>query len=219
MYARSRRLESEKLMISASHFEIDADGWSGNVTRIPSPNFDARPNQAQIELLVIHNISLPPGQFGGRYVCDLFTNQLDCNAHPYFAQLRDMRVSAHFLILRDGAVMQFVSANDRAWHAGASTFAGRERCNDFSIGIELEGSDFEPFEAVQYVVLARLTSALRRRYPLIAVAGHEHIAPGRKTDPGPYFDWMRYENECRQQMRLEKSGNENSKPFQFFAIL
>ena len=203
----------------SSRFTISEDGWCSNATRIPSPNFDARPDQIQIDLLVIHNISLPPGQFGGRHVCDLFTNQLDCDAHPYFAQLRDMRVSAHFLVLRDGTVMQFVSANDRAWHAGASSFAGRERCNDFSIGIELEGTDFEPFEAIQYAALAQLTCALRMRYPLAAVVGHEHIAPGRKTDPGPYFDWVRYEKECTQKMQAEKTGSQILKPFHFFAIL
>lgn len=206
-------------MMGSSPFEISADGWCSNLTRMPSANFDARPEQSPIDLLVIHNISLPPGQFGGRYVCDLFTNRLDCDAHPYFAQLRDLRVSAHFLILRDGAVIQFVSANDRAWHAGASSFAGRERCNDFSIGIELEGTDDEPFEAMQYSVLAELTCALRRRYPLVAVTGHEHIAPGRKTDPGPCFDWVRYEQACRQSMKSRTNGSENLNPFHFIAIL
>jgi N-acetyl-anhydromuramoyl-L-alanine amidase len=142
-----------------------------------------------VELLVIHNISLPPGEFGGPYIADLFGNRLDCDAHPYFDQLRNLHVSAHFLIRRDGTVMQFVSANDRAWHAGASSFCGRERCNDFSIGIELEGSDFVAFEAAQYDALTALTCALQERYPLSHVQGHEHIAPGRKTDPGPFFDW------------------------------
>lgn len=170
-------------------FVIGTDGWSSGVTRMPSPNFDSRAPGTTIDLLVIHNISLPPGQFGGPYIADLFGNRLDCDAHPYFDQLRTLRVSAHFLIRRDGSVIQFVSANDRAWHAGASTFCGRERCNDFSIGIELEGTDFEPFEPAQYEALVRLTQALRARYSLSAVAGHEHIAPGRKTDPGPYFDW------------------------------
>src|SRR5438876_9996349 len=126
--------------MQAGGFEIAADGWSSQVTRMPSPNCDARPAGTDISLLVIHNISLPPGQFGGGYIPDLFTNQLDCNAHPYFEQLRPLRVSAHFLIGRDGAVMQFVSANERAWHAGASSFGGRERCNDFSIGIDIEGT-------------------------------------------------------------------------------
>jgi AmpD protein len=151
-----------------------------------------------IDLLVIHNISLPPGQFGGPFIADLFTNCLNCDADPYFEQLRAMRVSAHFLIRRDGQLMQFVSAEARAWHAGASSFQGRERCNDFSIGIELEGSDFVPFEQRQYDSLAALTCALQQRYPLKHVAGHEHIAPGRKTDPGPFFDWNIY------RQRVEK---------------
>lgn len=173
-------------------FRIDDDGWCSGVTRMPSPNFDARAPGTDIRLLVIHNISLPPGKYGGPFIADLFTNRLDCDAHPYFDQLRTMRVSAHFLIRRDGEVMQFVSANDRAWHAGASSFCGQERCNDFSIGIELEGTDFEPFAPIQYDGLAELTHALRSRYPLADVAGHEHIAPGRKTDPGPFFDWDHY---------------------------
>jgi len=175
-----------------THFHIGADGWCGEALHEPSPNFDARPEEAKLDLLVIHNISLPPGQFGGPYIVDLFCNRLDHDAHPYFDQLRALRVSAHFLIRRDGAVVQFVSANDRAWHAGVSNFCGRERCNDFSIGIELEGTDFESFELVQYDTLAGLTSALQNRYQLADVAGHDHIAPGRKTDPGPFFDWARY---------------------------
>lgn len=180
-------------------FLIGADGWAGEALRMPSPNFDARAPGTQIDLLVIHNISLPPGQFGGPFIADLFGNCLDCDAHPYFDQLRALRVSAHFLIRRDGSVMQFVSANDRAWHAGVSSFCGRERCNDFSIGIELEGTDFAPFEPAQYETLAALTLALRARYPLTDVAGHEHIAPGRKTDPGPFFDWEHYRKSLIQQ--------------------
>ncbi|HEX7636663.1 MAG TPA: 1,6-anhydro-N-acetylmuramyl-L-alanine amidase AmpD [Noviherbaspirillum sp.] len=179
-------------------FAINADGWSSGVERMPSPNFDARAACIAVDLLVIHNISLPPGQFGGPYIADLFGNRLDCDAHPYFHQLRTLKVSAHFLIRRDGRVTQFVSANDRAWHAGVSSFRGRERCNDFSIGIELEGTDFEPFEAAQYEVLAALTQALRARYPLADVAGHEHIAPGRKTDPGSFFDWALYRKSLIQ---------------------
>jgi AmpD protein len=174
-------------------FAIDADGWCHDAQHVRSPNFDARTSDTSPDLLVIHNISLPPGQFGGPYITDLFCNRLDCDLHPYFDRLRDLRVSSHFLILRDGAVVQFVSANDRAWHAGASSFNGRERCNDFAIGIELEGTDFDSFDDRQYAVLAELTAALQQRYPLTAVAGHEHIAPGRKTDPGPFFDWMRYQ--------------------------
>lgn len=174
--------------------EFEANGWCHQATPVPSPNFDARPNLSAgtISLLVIHNISLPPGQFGGDCIADLFTNKLDCDAHPYFDQLRAVRVSAHFLIRRDGALLQFVSTQDRAWHAGVSVFAGHTVCNDFSIGVELEGTDFEPFSATQYITLAALTLALRVRYPLQDIAGHEHIAPGRKTDPGPFFDWNHY---------------------------
>ena len=174
-------------------FQIGANGWAADVVRLPSPNFDQRAEGMEIALLVIHNISLPPGQFGGPFIADLFLNQLDYDVHPYFDQLKPLRVSAHFLIRRDGMVMQFVSANDRAWHAGASSFCGQERCNDFSIGIELEGTDFEPFEPAQYAALALLTDALRQAYPLRHVAGHEQIAPGRKTDPGPFFDWADYQ--------------------------
>ncbi len=185
-----------------SRFHLGDDGWSSGVQRLPSPNFDARATDVKIDLLVIHNISLPPGQFGGSYIADLFTNRLDCDAHPYFDQLRNMRVSAHFLIRRDGRVVQFVSTNDRAWHAGASSFCGRERCNDFSIGIELEGTDFEAFEAAQYDALVDLTHALQTRYPLTDVVGHEHVAPGRKTDPGPFFDWDDYHKSLIQKTPL-----------------
>lgn len=182
-----------------TRFLIGEDGWSSGVDRVPSPNCDVRAADTEINLLVIHNISLPPGQFGGSYIADLFCNKLDCDAHPYFDQLRALRVSAHFLIRRNGEVMQFVSTNDRAWHAGVSSFCGRERCNDFSVGIELEGTDFEPFEPIQYEVLAELTHALRARHPLTDVAGHEHIAPGRKTDPGPFFDWKHYRKSLIQK--------------------
>lgn len=175
-----------------NRFLIEDDGWCSGVAREPSPNFDVRPEGTVVDLLVIHNISLPPENFGGPYIADLFCNRLDCDVHPYFDKLRTLTVSAHFLIRRDGSVVQFVSTLQRAWHAGLSSFRGRERCNDFSIGIELEGSDFEPFAAPQYNTLADLTLALQTRHPLDAVAGHEHIAPGRKTDPGPFFDWTRY---------------------------
>jgi AmpD protein len=142
-----------------------------------------------IDLLVVHNISLPPRCYGGQAIIDLFTNRLDCAAHPYFEQLRGLRVSAHFLIRRDGTLLQFVPCAKRAWHAGVSSHLGRERCNDFSIGVELEGSDFDPFEPAQYGMLVELTRTLRTRYPIDHLAGHSDIAPGRKTDPGPYFDW------------------------------
>lgn len=182
----------------AQPFRIDADGWAEGVLREPSPNFDLRAEGTAIDLLVVHNISLPPGQFGGPFITDLFMNRLDYDADPYFDQLRPLRVSAHFLIRRNGEVVQFVSANHRAWHAGASNFCGQERCNDFSIGIELEGTDDQPFENAQYEALAALTMALEVAYPLKNVTGHEHIAPGRKTDPGPFFDWARYARQYRQ---------------------
>ena len=182
----------------ASPFKINADGWCEGSDWRPSSNCDTRPEGCAISLLLIHNISLPPDQFGGPYIADLFGNRLDYDAHPYFEQLRPLRVSAHFLIRRDGSVMQFVSTDARAWHAGVSAFAGRERCNDFSIGIEMEGSDFRPFEDAQYAALVQLTNALLVRYPLADLAGHEHVAPGRKTDPGPYFDWLRYRESLAQ---------------------
>ncbi len=182
-----------------SLFRIDAEGWCHGAQHIPSPNFDARPEGVAIDLLVVHNISLPPGEFGGPYIEGLFTNTLDCDRHPYFDRLRALQVSAHFLIRRDGRLMQFVPTTARAWHAGVSCFEERTRCNDFSIGVELEGCDDQAFEAAQYAVLAELTAALRARHPLAAVAGHEHIAPGRKTDPGPYFDWARYRKSLIQQ--------------------
>ena len=172
--------------------DVDDDGWLVGVRRCPSPNCDARPPDAAIELLVIHNISLPPGVFGGGTIEALFTNRLDPHAHPFLATLAGLRVSSHFLIERDGRVTQFVSCLARAWHAGASAFEGRRACNDFSLGVELEGTDFVAFEAVQYAALARLTRALRARYPLRAVRGHQHVALERKTDPGPFFDWRRF---------------------------
>jgi AmpD protein len=187
---------------AGSRLEMAPDGWCRQVLHVSSPNCDARPDGVQITLLVIHNISLPPGQFGGPFIADLFTNQLDYEADPYFEHLRPLRVSAHFLIRRDGVIMQFVAGDARAWHAGVSSFAGRERCNDFSIGIELEGTDFEPFAAQQYTALTALTLALQQHYPLTDVIGHEHIAPGRKTDPGPFFDWRRYYDSLRQHSKL-----------------
>lgn len=185
-----------------SKFVLGIDGWCRDVDCVPSPHFDKRPDAVAIDLLVIHNISLPAGRYGTTYVADLFCDRLDYNASPSFAELRGIRVSAHFLIRREGELIQFVSTLDRAWHAGASSFGGRERCNDFSIGIELEGTDEEPFTDAQYNVLSRLTAALQRRHPLTDVVGHQHIAPGRKTDPGPFFDWVRYRkllDQCQSQ--------------------
>jgi N-acetyl-anhydromuramoyl-L-alanine amidase len=159
---------------------------------VASPNSDERPEPDDISLLVIHAISLPPGEFGGSFIEQLFTNRLDPTAHPYFATIRDLKVSAHCVIDRNGSVTQYVPFDRRAWHAGESRFEERSRCNDFSIGIELEGTDDQPFEEAQYVQLARVTRALLLAYPRITparIAGHSDIAPGRKTDPGPQFDW------------------------------
>ena len=165
---------------------------TGNIRFIPSPNFDERPTGCEINLLVIHNISLPPDEFGGDGVLELFTNRLDPEAHPYYGSIYGLRVSSHFLIRRDGETIQFVPCEKRAWHAGESCWQGRRSCNDYSIGIELEGSDSVPFADVQYAVLAALTRALQKKYPITDIAGHSDIAPGRKTDPGPCFDWARY---------------------------
>lgn len=169
------------------------DGWLEGVRRVHSPNFDARPPSAAIGLVVIHNISLPPGRYGGGHISQLFTNTLDVAVDPYFVQLAGLRVSAHVLIERDGAATQFVSFSDRAWHAGVSHFKGRPACNDFSIGIEVEGTDFEAFSDMQYATLNAIISALLTVYPIEAVRGHCDIAPDRKTDPGPFFDWGRLE--------------------------
>lgn len=166
-------------------------GWVATASRVPSPNHDARPAGTAITLAVIHGISLPPGKFGGDAIARLFTNRLDASAHPYFAAIAALRVSAHFLIRRRGDLLQFVSCADRAWHAGQSCWRGRERCNDYSIGIELEGADDVRYTQAQYLRLARLLRGLRRHYPLADVAGHSDIAPERKTDPGPAFDWPR----------------------------
>lgn len=168
---------------------MDAAGWLSGVERIDSPNHDARPPGTALSLIVIHAISLPPGQFGGNAVTELFTNRLDPTAHPYFAQIAAQRVSAHFLICRDGSIRQFVSCRERAWHAGVSCWQGRACCNDFSLGIEIEGDDQTDFAQSQYLALQRLLAQLRQQFPFAVIAGHADIAPGRKTDPGPRFDW------------------------------
>jgi AmpD protein len=174
--------------------KLDAQGWFSGVRRVASPNFDARPVGMPVSLLIIHNISLPPDEFGGTGVERFFTNTLDIEEHPYYEKLRGVTVSAHFFIRRNGEIVQFVSCHRRAWHAGASLWRGRARCNDFSIGIELEGSDFVPFADAQYASLCYLTRRLQRAYPISDIAGHSDVAPGRKTDPGPHFDWPRYLN-------------------------
>ena len=172
-----------------------AGGWLVTARHCPSPNRGPRPKGTQIDLIVLHSISLPPGVYGGPEVEQLFTNTLDWDAHPYFAQIRGMEVSAHFFIRRDGELVQFVDADARAWHAGASRWRGRDNCNDDSIGIELEGLEGETFEPAQYTTLGQLCRHLQTRYPVAHIAGHEHIAPGRKQDPGPGFDWARLQHE------------------------
>jgi AmpD protein len=178
-------------MTISAPLTLDAHGWLSAARQLPSPNCDARPEGAAIELIVIHNISLPPGVFDGDAVIELFTNQLDWDAHPYYQGIRGIRVSAHFFIRRDGALIQFVPCALRAWHAGVSSWLERECCNDFSIGIELEGTDDLPFTEAQYAALSPLVNLLKQAYPIRAVVGHSDIAPGRKTDPGPHFAWQR----------------------------
>jgi len=165
------------------------DGWLKGTRWVCSPNQGARPAGCPVSLVVVHHISLPPGEFSGDWIERFFLNRLDAYAHPYFATIADLQVSAHFLVRRSGAVIQFVGCDRRAWHAGQSAWQGRDNCNDYSVGIELEGSDEQPFAPEQYAALWRLIEALRRRYPVAAVAGHCHVAPGRKTDPGPHFAW------------------------------
>jgi N-acetyl-anhydromuramoyl-L-alanine amidase len=164
-------------------------GWWTGAQQLRSPNHGPRPAGAVIDLVVLHSISLPPGEFGGDQIARLFTNRLDWSAHPYFETLRGLQVSAHFLVRRDGRTLQFVSTDRRAWHAGVSAWQGRPGCNDYSIGIELEGLEGGQFEPAQYSALVLLLQALDRRHPLQAITGHEHVAPGRKHDPGPGFDW------------------------------
>ena len=165
------------------------NGWWQGAVHCPSPNFSPRPAGETVSLVVLHNISLPPFEYSGSAIRDLFTNCINPQAHPFFPQLVDLRVSSHFFVARTGEVVQFVSCDEMAYHAGVSAFRGRERCNAFSIGIELEGCDFEPFAAAQYAALARLLGAVAARYPIEAVTGHQDIALGRKTDPGHFFDW------------------------------
>jgi len=172
--------------------DLDADGVASETVQISSPNQDERPDGEGVNLLVIHNISLPPGKFGGDAIIQFFTNRLDFDADPYYEGLRGLKVAPHFLIRRDGTLLQFVPCGRRAWHAGASAWKERTACNDFSIGVELEGTDDIPYAEEQYAALARLTRMLRRRYPIEDIAGHSDIAPGRKTDPGPAFDWGHY---------------------------
>ena len=177
------------------------NGWLTGVKRVESPHYDDRPDDEIPSLLVIHNISLPPGEFGGPYIDRLFTGTLDPNQHPYFAGISQLRVSAHCLIRRDGEIVQYVPFDKRAWHTGVSLFEGRERCNDFSIGIEMEGTDDRDFSAEQYHSLSVVTQLLMAHYPISAgrITGHSDIAPGRKTDPGPHFDWAYYKKSISDE--------------------
>ncbi len=200
-----------------------SNGWYRFAAHQASPNFGPRPPQTHIDLIVLHSISLPPGQYGGTEVLQFFSNRLDWQAHPYFRQIRDMEVSAHFFIRRNGELWQLVSCDDRAWHAGTSTYLGRDNCNDNSIGIELEGLEGSLFEDAQYECLQGVCAALMQRYPITHLAGHEHIAPGRKADPGAGFDWSRLqknmglddqclpEAEAPETVRTKRSNHFNER--------
>ncbi len=184
------------------------DGILHGATQIASPNFNERPVNTEIQLIVIHNISLPPSQFGGGYIQQFFQNQLDWSIHPYFQTIKGMQVSAHLLILRTGEVIQFVNFNDRSWHAGRSSYLAQKECNDYSIGIELEGSDDLPFEKEQYQSLVEVVQTLQQAYPKIQnhIAGHSDIAPKRKTDPGPFFDWQLFRFQLSKAKLSKKTS-------------
>jgi AmpD protein len=179
-----------------------AQGWYAGAQHCASPNFGARPADAVLDLVLLHSISLPPGVYGGDAVERLFTNTLDWDAHPYFQTIRGLEVSAHFFIRRDGVLWQFVSCDDRAWHAGQSSYRGRDNCNDYSIGIELEGLEGQTFEPAQYKCLSGLLRAVSEHYPVRHLAGHSDVAPGRKLDPGPGFDWSRL-SDLRAQLDVD----------------
>ena len=185
--------------------QVDPDsGLMRGARQVASPNYDARPDGSPIDLIVIHGISLPPGEFGGPWIDHLFTNTLPADLHPYFAEIKGLRVSSHLVITRDGALTQYVSFNDRAWHAGRSSYQGRIECNDYSIGVELEGADTVPYEPAQYEALAKTIAVLCAAYPSLSpqrVAGHSDVAPGRKTDPGPAFDWPHAQRCIAAQIR------------------
>ncbi|QWD75110.1 1,6-anhydro-N-acetylmuramyl-L-alanine amidase AmpD [Polynucleobacter sp. TSB-Sco08W16] len=194
------RVYEQRFYCSQDHLNVfDERGWIGSANWRASPNFDERPENIQPDLVVIHHISLPPGQFrskqSSQYIIDFFQNKLDSNAHPYFAEIAGQKVSSHFLITRSGELVQFVSTQDKAWHAGISSFMGRQKCNNFSIGIELEGDGDSPFEESQYKTLTSLVKRLQASYPNLQFAGHSDIAPDRKRDPGIYFDWKKFQKE------------------------
>lgn len=190
--------QEDRFYCSTAHLDsLDARGWLGSAAWRLSPNQDARPVGLTPDLMVIHHISLPPGGFVDRsatqFIVDFFQNKLDSSVHPYFEEIADQKVSSHFLISRRGEVFQFVSTQNKAWHAGLSSFLGREKCNDFSIGVELEGDGHHPFEEIQYAVLAKLSTQLMSVFPNLQFAGHSDIAPGRKTDPGTQFNWQKFQ--------------------------
>ncbi|MBU3627533.1 1,6-anhydro-N-acetylmuramyl-L-alanine amidase AmpD [Polynucleobacter sp. AP-Reno-20A-A9] len=190
----------DRFYCSKEHLQtLDSEGWIGDARWRISPNQDVRPENVAPDLVVIHHISLPPGEFrnqaSSQHIVDFFQNKLDPSAHPYFTEIADQKVSSHFLIARSGELIQFVSTHNKAWHAGVSSFLGREKCNDFSIGIEMEGDGDSPFEAAQYQVLSNLIQKLAATYPHLQFAGHSDIAPDRKTDPGMYFDWKKFQKE------------------------
>lgn len=197
-------------MLKNVSYIIDKAGIISGIRQVPSPNCDVRPVEGDINTLVIHAISLPPDQFGGDHICALFTNQLDIDADPYFKEINHLHVSSHFLIDRKGKITQFVPVYMRAWHAGESEFDGRKQVNDFSIGIELEGCDTKPFELEQYIELSKLTHSIQATFPEILtnrIIGHSDIAPGRKTDPGPFFQWEHY-RELLQELKTEQSSSQ-----------
>jgi AmpD protein len=188
---RDRAFQAER--VTAPAVSLWRNGWYAFARQMMSPNFGARPVNTAVDLIVIHSISLPPGKFGGNEVQQLFTNCLDQTSHPYFSGLAGLQVSSHFYIRRNGELWQFVSVDDRAWHAGKSSFLGRHECNDYSVGIELEGIEGGLFEALQYETLSALCSSLKLVYPIHYLAGHEHVAPGRKSDPGSGFNWRQFQ--------------------------
>ncbi len=189
-----------QILLRNSEMKLE-QGWISTARKVPSMHCNTRPESEVPSLLVIHNISLPPGEFGGPWIDRLFTGTLPADAHPFFADIAQLRVAAHCLIRRDGELVQYVSLDERAWHAGISQFGDRENCNDFSIGIELEGTDTLPYTDAQYVTLQQVTALLLQHYPLTAdrIIGHSDIAPARKTDPGPAFDWVRYKQSIKQE--------------------
>jgi N-acetyl-anhydromuramoyl-L-alanine amidase len=190
---------------------LNNEGLVEGIRFIPSPNCDARPAGCVIDLLVIHHISLPPGEFGGPGIVEFFTNRLDPAAHPFYASIAGMKVSAHFLVRRDGGLIQFVPCAMRAWHAGESGWKGRARCNDFSVGIEVEGTGQDSFTNAQYVRLIGLTRALQARYPIADIVGHSDVAPGRKSDPGPRFDWARYRAMLKDEAEPQRTRRTQTK--------